>query len=280
MREEDQEILQRYIEFVPLLNDMTPIDLGVGLFDLEKCITYIPGKKLDLGAKANDPIKPGSGVHRAITERKRILMRINKEVYGRPYQVVAMPIYNRFNEAVGGIALTQPLDKFDEAREIADKLYDNTSILASTTEEISAQTEEIASVCHNLTKVSLGLKDLVKEMDNILNFIRNIANQTNLLGLNAAIEAARVGEMGRGFGVVAEEIRKLATSSTESIRKIEGFTNSVQNDSDQVYKQIEHVETVVTEIASAITNVAGAVQQVAAMSDGLLKLSDQLESDG
>lgn len=280
MRDEDQDILQRYLEFVPLLNDMTPIDLGVGLFDWEKCISYIPGKKLDLGAKAGDPVKPGSGVHQAMTGKKRILMRINKEVYGRPYLVVAVPIYNTFNEVIGGIALTEPLDKFDEAREIADKLYDSTSILASTTEEISAQTEEIASVCHNLTKVALGLKDLVKEMDNILNFIRNIAGQTNLLGLNAAIEAARVGEMGRGFGVVAEEIRKLATSSTESIKKIEGFIKSVQNDSDQVYNQTEHVETVVTEIASAITNVAGAVQQVAAMSDGLNKLSDKLETDG
>lgn len=275
----DREILRKYEEIAAQLNDMTPIDLGVGVFDREKCLVYIPGKKMDLGAKAGDPVKVGSSVHRAMHEKKRIFVRVNKEVYGRAYLGVALPIYNEAREVIGGIAVTEPVDKFDEAREIADKMYDSTSILASTTEEISAQTEEIASVCQVLAQVAQKLKDQVKEMDTILGFIRSIANQTNLLGLNAAIEAARVGDMGRGFGVVAGEIRNLSNRSGESIKQIETLINEMQNDSDQVYQQMNHVDTVVSEIATAITNVANAVQQVAVMSDGLNKLAVSLESD-
>ncbi|MFZ5752913.1 MAG: methyl-accepting chemotaxis protein [Bacillota bacterium] len=279
MREEDKDILQRYLEFVPLLNEMMPIDIGVGLFDREKCLLYVPGKKLDLGAKPGDPVKAGSGVHRAMTEKRRIFVRIDKAVYGRPYLVVALPIYNGFKEVIGGIAITEPLDKFDECREISDKLYENASVLASTTQEISAQTEEIASVCQTLSHLAEQLKMRIQETDQVLGFIKTIAKQTNLLGLNAAIEAARVGDQGRGFGVVAEEIRKLASNSSESIKKIESVVKSIQYDSDHVYEQISHVDDVISQIASAITSVAGAVEQLAAMSEGLNKLAESLESD-
>lgn len=275
----DREILRRYEELASQLNDLTPIDLGVGVFDLEKCLVYIPGKKMNLGAKTGDPVKPGSSVHRAMTEKRRIFVRVGREVYGQAYLGVALPIYNEAREVIGGIAVTEPVDKFDQAREIADKLYDNTSVLASTTEEISAQTEEIASVCQVLAQISQKLKDQVKEMDTILGFIRSIANQTNLLGLNAAIEAARVGDMGRGFGVVAGEIRNLSNRSGESIKQIESLIIGMQGDSDQVYKQMNYVDSVVSEVASAITNVANSVQQVAEMSEKLNKLAVSLESD-
>ncbi|MDK2823578.1 MAG: hypothetical protein PWQ67_1812 [Clostridia bacterium] len=279
MTSNDKAILDNFARLVPLMNDMMPIDIGVGLFDTEKCIIYTPGKLMDLGAKAGDPIKVGSGVHRAINEKRRIFLRIDKSVYGRPYLVVAVPIFNDSKEVIGGIAITEPLDKFDEAREIANKLFESTSILASTTEEISAQTEEISSVCQNLSSSVEHTNDQIKEMDQVLGLIKNIAGQTNLLGLNAAIESARVGEVGRGFGVVADEIRKLATNSSNSIKKISDVINKIQADSEEVFQQINYIDNVMAQIAEATANVVGAVQQVAAMAENLNHLAESLESD-
>ena len=109
--------------------------------------------------------------------------------------------------------------------------------------------------------------------------IRNISSQTNLLGLNAAIEAARVGEQGRGFGVVAEEIRKLASNSADSIKKVELIMKLIQESSESSYQQTTQIEGGITQIADALGQVAASVQQINAMAIKLDQFANQLMED-
>ncbi len=276
MQAEDQAILEHYTYVLSRLNQIVPADYGVTLADCEKYLLYKPAKGLDLKAPVGERFRDGTAIKKAVEEKRQVFAKIDKSVTGVPYVALASPIYNDRNEIIGAVAITEAIDRYEGFKDMAAGLSEDISSLASKSEQISAQAEEIAAVSRNLTKSSQESQRRVQETDQVLGLIKNISAQTNLLGLNAAIEAARVGEQGRGFGVVAEEIRKLASSSAESIKKVETIIKQIQEASETSYRQTTQIETAITQIADAISHVAASVQQIGTMAEKLDKTADNI----
>ena len=279
MRIEDEAILEKFKFVLPMLRDMIHSDIAAGLFDKEKCLAYQPARSFDQKAKPGDPVKPGSGTHQVLSEKRRIIKKIDASVYGVPYIVVAMPIKNELGEVIGVIAISQSIAQQVALSGLSGDLSDVVSNLAGTSQEISAQMEEIAANLRQMTQTAQAAQKRVAEMDQVLGLIKTIAGQTNLLGLNAAIEAARVGEQGRGFGVVAEEIRKLAHMSTDSVKKIEGIVRNIQADSEGTHMHVAHVDEVVNQVATAIDQVAESVCRASETAKNLDKMARELSGD-
>lgn len=148
---------------------------------------------------------------------------------------------------------------------------------------------KIENIQHSATEMSyaiVSLDNYSKEIGKITEVIQNISDQTNLLALNASIEAARVGEHGKGFSVVAEEIRKLAEQSNDSAGSIAILIENIKNESENVMKSMkkssEDIENGVNAVIVAgdsFRNINREIDHVVKGTNSITKMSEEIQND-
>ncbi len=127
-------------------------------------------------------------------------------------------------------------------------------------DQVSRESAEAAQVGGTrLSEVIRGIETSTSGIGRIIRIIEEIADQTNLLALNAAIEAARAGDAGRGFGVVADEVKRLAEKSVDSTRDIARFVETVQKDTQEA---VELIHGILDEIVESVTKTRSLVSEV------------------
>lgn len=204
------------------------------------------------------------------------------------------------NQAESLVNITTTLNKFgEELGQIINSVKEvdsNAKGINTMSAESNAEMEKLAESMNtlsnsfnNFVSKTTGLGENIKKINEITDLINSIAQQTNLLALNAAIEAARAGESGKGFSVVAEEIRKLAEQTKESSESISNLIKNVSNDSETMVKssgdikeelnsQISVVNTAIESFKKIVSEVSKIGSKIKAVNDFTANIDNEKSS--
>lgn len=270
--------LEQLVDFAPLMKLMTVEDVAVVVSDREKFIHYTRGQDFDLGIKEGRPLTEGGAMKQAIEKGKRVVLEIGKEVVGVSHISIVVPVYNQ-DQVIGAFAVVQSTQKKDRLMQIATQLQQAIKSLSAFFQQISAEAQELAATGEGLGKESKESHDKIGATDEVVEAINNIANQTNLLGLNAAIEAARVGDMGRGFTVVADEVRKLAHTSGSSVKNIRKILGEIRNKTILMNNMVGNIMTMSSSQAEHLASILPSVDELNLLAENLITIANSMAKD-
>jgi len=174
------------------------------------------------------------------------------------------------------VSVTHVSDSSTTAQGIAQdslaRAKEGGQVIERTVGEMVAMAETVQSTSHTMEE--LGKR--TDEIGSIAGVIKEIADQTNLLALNAAIEAARAGEQGRGFAVVADEVRKLAERTSTATTEIGAVITAIQNETRSAVNDMHRVVTQVTSNAEGARKAGDSITQIRAGSERVVEVSSDI----
>lgn len=268
------KVIENIISAIDFYREVFPEDVRITIFDTEKVVVDIPGEKVNWPSNTGAPISnyEGSVVVKSMREQKKLREERGPERWGIAYISTALPLYEN-DQLVGALAAVVSNEKVDMMRSGA-------MTLSSTVQQLNATTETVGQASTNLSvriqemsnQLQIIMTD-VKQSRFILRSVEDIAENSKLLGLNAAIEAARIGEMGKGFEVVANEIRKMADFSKTSANDINKQLKSINDSVESMYDSFQQVVAFSKELASSLQEINSAFEDVATTSEELLNAS-------
>ena len=263
------ETLQFFLEHASTIKQLFNEDVDVTITDREKVLEHLQSKEINVESSKGRVLKSDEPIKNTILSNKRIALDIPKEYYGTPFTAIMVPIHGNNGEVIGGIAVSKSTHKQAILMEVAEKFAASSEEISATTEELALSSSELSKYMNQLSTAQNEMHRQVETTTRILDMINTVAKNTRVLGFNAGIEAARSGESGRGFSVVAKEITKLADQSASSVNEIKQLLDELNEKVDHVANIVNdtvHISTIQTtaieEISQAIQYLTGGAEEI------------------
>lgn len=272
-------IARSFGDFAPIIADMFPegsFIFGTSTLNVtarQRSIKFdIP--ELSVGTQLRDDALP----KRAMQSKQLVIQEVESGVYGVPVRIMSNPLFDQddASRVVGTFNIAVP-------RESAMKLRTISTNVSSGLEEVSAASEELAASASQINVNETELYQNIQEVNQladsiteILDFIKQIADETKILGLNAAVEAARAGDAGRGFGVVADEIRKLSDESKKTVADINKLLKHIKSNTEETAEKSRISLNFSQEQAAATEEIAASVGEIRIVAETLDRIAQDM----
>lgn len=270
-----EKIFESLINAAPIISEAFEGNAVITIWDKNECIYVLDSKSkksvVKVGDKFDIDFIKKIGAADIIFKQKRTFTAVfNKKEHGIDSRITMIPAINAKGDTVGFLSLSADIENAMKIKnstvELKSSLQDTNSSISEITNAAVQLSEKLNYMVEN-TEVT---EKLISESNEAVALIESIAKQSNLLGLNAAIEASRAGEYGKGFSVVAGEMRKLASNSSESSKKISAALAEMSNNMKVIIDTINELGQIATNQAASLEEVSATVHQIAANSQVLV----------
>lgn len=275
---EDREydIIKCFEEILDQLPLFFEDEISFTLTDREHFVKFVESKNMAAFSEVGKPIPKGEALREVMDTGKVKAFTVNGYNGGISIRIVAIPLKDNRGRVVGAVSYGRNLETSVKITNMATELAGATAAILKIADEINLDINNVREINSKVVEEVAATSEQCNSTDGIVAFIDNVSKQTNLLGLNAAIEASRAGTMGRGFSVVATEIRKLSASSGDSIKEINKVLGSIKESVQKVENSIEHSMNSSLKQEAALTKIVEAVKELNKSAEILLGVAEKL----
>lgn len=267
------EILNSVYNYVQYIDIFFDNDIEIMITDLDKVLYYQGSKEID--GKIAEGSEAGKFVKDAMANGKIEVKVIPEDFIGVAFKSYMIPIKDG-NKVIGSIAIGKSLSKKTSVTTITTEIISALSNIEKSIHQISKGVQTLANMNNDILEETNVANSMTKDTDSILEFIKSISYQTKLLGLNASIEAARAGDYGNGFNVVAKEIIKLSKSSSGSVVEIDTVIKDISNAIEKINNKVVNAEDVSNKQSYALQEMISSIEKLNSTASLLGELAEKL----
>ena len=272
---------QSFPDFAPIIAELFPEGAFLFATDLKGIIYRHSSVKFDLPKLSiGYELKETDIAYITLKTGKPQHMELGADRYGTPVFLACYPLYdkdeNDKNMLVATLGVIIPKSNAEKVRHVSDALTSNIDTISQTVDQLSKTAYDINENEQLLYTSIESVIGILSQINEVTGFISAVARQSNLLGLNAAIEASRLGEAGRGFSVVAAEIRKLSEQSKQTVPQIQRLTDDIQRKIAEVNEKCKENIGKSQSQADATEEISSSIEELFTMAKELNAISKNL----
>lgn len=266
-----ENIFESLIKATPVIKQIMEEDCAIVIKDNEKFLFVEEGKNIKLPIKAGMPAMDTPATEKVKSERKPDYTVWFVKEYGTYAKHSTIPIFDENRNIIGMYSFVRDATEEEKNKVTSEELINEISDVETAIKTITESAEEISKKLNEIIKISSKSYEDIEKSNEALKLIDTTTRKTNILGINANIESARAGELGRGFSVVAKEMMKLASQSGTMSKEIEDSLMRMKSNVEATLAAMNNFQEIVEAQEESTKDIAIAMEKISNISKMLIK---------